>query len=221
MNEEMEKAAELKQVELMMHGCEAGKKVMKFLKDEGYKIQSGFAYPDKASIDPEKKTISLDTGSIVMHNEYAKGERAVDYAPAARERCALSLIEAACTVKQKKYNADFFKSDFETVRDVREGDVIAAKCLFVSQMKDKNPKLAEVLNGQHTTAYGHFQDALNKTGNENAACSAVVDNCTKKPEASVQDCKKHCTDFDGKSYYVEKDAAVNVAAMAKAKQQGR
>ena len=220
---------ELKQIELMMHGCATGKKVMKFLKDEGYTLQSGTTdpsirgshSPNVAKIDREKKVISLCT-------EDMKDDNGKDYkVENAKERNALALIKAACLIKQEKYGADFFsRQHISKTEPISNADIVVTQCAFAGEMEEKSPKLAEIFD-EHKLYYPDFKKTLKETGNEKAARSAAADSyfhhdaLYDTPEAIFR--KKYLTDFDGKPYYAEpaSKTAVNTVFMAKAKQQGR
>ena len=220
---------ELKQIELMMHGCATGKKVMKFLKDEGYTLQSGSTNPsirashspNAAKINWEKKVISLCTED--MKNDNGKNYKIEN----AKERNALALIKAACLIKQDKYGADFFpRQHISRTRPISNADIVVTQCAFASEMEGKSPKLAEIFD-EHKLYYPNFKKTLKETGSEKAACSAAADSyfhhdaLYDTPEAVFR--KKYLMDFDGKSYYAEpvSKTAVNAAFMVKVQQQGR
>ena len=199
-----------KQVELVMYSSKSGKKMMNFLKKEGYKIQPRDY--SKTEIDRQKKIINLTVGS-------------------SKEEGALALVGAACVLKQEKYTPELLEyTPLQMERDaVRETDIEANKCLFVHETAEKFP---EVKNAYHGT-YDHyevFENAFEKTGNTNAARSAVIEYAAPvvhraigtEGTKAIEKCLPVCKDWDGNSYYADsKKTAVNAAVMAKAKQQGR
>ncbi len=153
---------ELKQIELMMHGGATGKKIMKFLKEEGYQLQAdgngsslrrSFS-PDVAKINWEKKTISLDTEDM---KEGYKVENP-------KERNVMALIKAACLLKQEKYGEDFFpRHHVSRTRPVSNADIIATQCAFANEMEEKFPKLAEIFD-EYKLYYPDFKKNAEENG---------------------------------------------------------
>ena len=211
---------ELKQIELMMRGCHMGKRIMKFLKEEGYTLQSGSRSPDKAQIDPEKKTISLDT------EDMKKNKNDLSYRPDAKERNVLSLIRAACLVKQYKFGQDFFPGNhISRTAPISNADIVATQCAFVNEMEEKSPKLPEIFD-KHNLYYPAYKKALFHTEDIYAARAAAADSYFRHdalyetPDIAFR--KKYIMDFDGTPYYTEpKNTMFNATVMSKMKQGGR
>ena len=211
MNEwlDMPERDRMKQVELMMHGCKSGKKMMGFLKQEGYKIEPQVF--GRTNIDRENKAVNL----VIGHN--------------CKEDSVIELIQAACMVKQEKYNPELTEfTKLEGYRNrLRDADVQANTCLFIHEMDAKHPKLKENYLGQYSELE-IFEETFRKTKDTNIARSAVMKvnapetfagSGIKKPEDYIPLCK----DFDGKSYFVDpaEKTKVNAVAIAKAKGKGR
>ena len=199
-----------KQVELVMYSCKSGKKMMGFLKKEGYTIQPQDYY--RTEIDRNNKVIKLTVGK-------------------SREEGALDLVGAACMVKQEKYYPGLREyTPLQMEREqIRATDVEANKCLFVHETAKKFPEMKEAYTGTYDRLEV-FEKSLKETKDTNAALSAVIEHTAPTfhqatgtaGTKAIDHCKTVCMDFDGKPYFVDsKKDAVKTAAMAKAKQQGR
>ena len=199
-----------KQVELIMYSCKSGKKMMGFLKKEGYTIQPQDYY--RTEIDRDNKVIKLTVGQ-------------------SKEKGALDLVGAACMVKQEKYYPGLREyTPLQMEREqIRATDVEANKCLFVHETAKKFPEMKDAYHGTYDH-YEVFENAFEKTGNTNAARSAVIEYAAPvvhraigtEGTKEIEKCLPVCKDWDGNSYYADsKKTAVNAAVMAKAKQQGR
>lgn len=219
---------EVNRLKTMLQGCTTGKRSLAVLNERGYAINFDLLGFAASSINPEKKTITLNQ----LQSE---------------ESHALSLVNAACVLKQEKNGAG--KSP-ETMA-IRKADALTTQMIFADEMILKNPKIMETFKANGNEA---LCDAYCRTFSkeherqaavgffaargylENLSRSAAVD-CyltavlpSNKP--SFEMINDVCRDFKGYHYYSDKNSmkdkidlytekSFNAVLAAKAKQAGR
>ena len=193
-----------------------GRQSLNTLQESGYSIKVASLGTLSSTVDPEKKTVVLNSKRP-------------------RENGALSLVHAACIVKQEKDGAD---NSPETMA-IRRADSLATQMLFAKETQTNHPQIMEAFekNGNKPLCDA-FLKTMEETNNLNAARSAAV-NCyldaalpNNKP--SLEKIAAVCKTLNGQNYYVDpksaaekaktsvfNEPAVNSVFMKKMKQSGR
>ena len=195
------KKPEVNRLKTVLQGCTTGKRSLAVLNESGYAINFDLLGFAASSVNPEKKTITLNQ----LQSEEAQ---------------ALSLVNAACVLKQEKNGAG---TSPETMA-IRKADALITQMMFANEMSLKNPKIMETFraNGNEALcdAYSRAfakefeREAavdffVSKGYLENTARSVAVD-CyltaampNNKP--SFEMINKECRDFNGYHYYSGKN----------------
>ena len=199
--EEIADASKVNRIQYMMQDSRIGKQSLDELNKNGYAVKYDASGMISGSVSPESKTVFLNSN-------------------ATKEAGALSLIDAACFVKQEKD----FAGDSPEAKAIRKADSLSAQIIFAEEMSQKNPKILETFKANgNEPVYNAFKKVMAETNNMNVARSAAIDcylstaGLNSKPWPSTV--SRICKGFDGQRYYVESNAVA--AFMAKAKQGGR
>lgn len=216
---------EVNRLKTVLQGCMTGKRSLAVLNESGYTINFDLLGFAASSINPEKKTITLNQ----LQSE---------------ESHALSLVSAACVLKQDKNGAG---TSPETM-SIRKADALTTQMIFANEMILKNPKIMETFkaNGNealcdaYERAYieKHRQSAAVEIFSsmgylENIARSTAVDRyltaAMPNNKPSYEMINNVCRDFKGYHYYSDKnrmkdkinvytEKSFNTVLAAKAKQ---
>ena len=195
-------------VQYLMMSSSIGRRAWEIMKNAQYSI--GFdALSDNTvcNVDPEKKTIVLNTS-------------------ASKEVCALELVRSARLLQKDEY------SDINSaaVTEARKADAVSAQLVFAEEMRRKAPNVLDVFKtGDNTALCDTFDRAMIKTGDTDAARSAVVDSYLSKVapdrKPSREIVARMCKNIYGLSYYIppkEDDSnKALTAALVKATRQER
>ena len=185
---------EIASIQDVLKECPTGRQVLVALSKNGFSIKSEALGTIASSVNPEKKTITLNTAST-------------------KEAGALSLVHAASVLRQRNSGLVLVaenESSEKEVHALRKADALSAQLVFAEEMQQKNPKILEtfIKNGNQPM-YDAFKLTMAEKNNVNAARSAAVD-CYLN--AALPDKKlwpstisKICKGFDNQSYYVAPD----------------
>lgn len=211
---------EIAPIQDILKECPTGRQALVELNKNGFSIKSEALGTIASSVNPEKKTIMLNTTST-------------------NEAQALSLVHAASVLRQRRSGTILSDASDKEVQAMRKADALSAQLVFAEEMQQKNPQILETfLKNGNQPMYDAFKLTMAEKNNMNAARSAAVD-CYLS--AAMPDKKlwpstisKICKGFDNQSYYVAPDdraktvsdtlynePAFNAVFAAKAKQGGR
>ena len=173
-----------------------GKPSVKTLNESGYRIGFDSLGNVASSIDPEAKTITLNSAM-------------------SDEAQVLSLVNAACVLKHEKNGAG--KSP--EIKAVRQADAFAAQMLFASGwprytdlLKERNPEWFDMYNkvdkGEDIRHFFEEEEYIDQSRSVvcNHARSSFIDACLDKmipadKKPSPEQIANVCRNPDGESYY--------------------
>ena len=195
-------------VQHLMMSSPIGRRSLEILKNAQFSIAFDASSGDTVcKVDPEKKAMVLNTS-------------------ASKEACALELVRSARLVQKDEYS----NINVAGAAEARKADAVSAQLLFAEEMRRKDPKIMDTFKaGGNTALCDAFDQAMIKTGNIDAARSAVVDSYLSKTapdhKPSQETVARMCKNVYGLSYYIpSKENGSNKvlnAALVKSKQQGR